>query len=149
MNMKFIQLIIIMFALSGNNSMFAQLTPFCSADNNKYGYKNGEGKEVVAPKYDLAYPYQEGMAAVRLAGKYGYLDENGKEVISPRYDFTWRFIGGYAAVKLGDKYGFIDKTGREVVPPVYEEANNYHGSCCYKGMAHVKAEGKWKLIKIH
>ena len=69
---------------SWKHAMFAQLTPFCSAGNNKYGYKNAEGKEVVSPKYDLAYPFEEGMAAVRLAGKYGYLDGNGKEVVSPK-----------------------------------------------------------------
>ncbi len=40
------------------------------------------------------------------------------------------------------KFGFIDKTGRQVVPPLYEEANNYHGGCCYKGMADVKENGK-------
>ena len=51
-------------------------------------------------------------------------------------------------MRQGHKYGFIDKTGREVVPPVYEEANNYHGNCCYKGMAHVKTNGKWKIIKM-
>jgi hypothetical protein len=146
--MKYLQCILVLFAIFGNTVVFAQLTPFCSEGNNKYGYKNAEGEEAVAPQYDLAYPFSEGMAAVRLAGKYGYLDENGNEVVTPKYDFTWRFIGGYAAVKLGEKYGFIDKTGKEVVPPVYDEANNYHGNCCYKGLAHVKVNGKWKLIKL-
>ena len=126
----------------------AQLTPFFSASINKYGYKNSEGKEVVAPKYDLAYGFTEGMAAVRLDGKYGYINEAGKEVVSPKYDFTWKFIGGYAAVKLDGKTGFIDLTGKEVVAPIYEEANNYHGACCYKGMAHVKVDGKWRIIEI-
>jgi hypothetical protein len=147
-NMKFMRMILLLLAIIGNTDVFAQLIPFFSEGNNKYGYKNSEGKEVVAPKYDLAYPFIEGMAAVRRAGKYGYLDEKGKEVVTPKYDFTWRFIGGYAAVKLGDKYGFIDRTGKEVVPPVYEEANNYHGNCCYKGMAHVREKGRWKIIKL-
>jgi len=60
----------------------------------------------------------------------------------------WHFIGGFATVKLGDKFGFIDKTGKEVAPLIYEEANNYHGNCYYKGMAHVKEKGKWKIIKL-
>ena len=51
-------------------------------------------------------------------------------------------------MKLGDKVGFIDKTGKEVAPLIYEEANNYHGNCYYKGMAHVKEKGKWKIIKL-
>jgi hypothetical protein len=129
-------------------SAFAQLTPFYSTANNLYGYKDSSGKVVVAPSYDLAYPLTEGMAAVRMAGKYGFLDESGKEVVPPKYDFTWRFIGGFATVKLKGKFGFIDKTGKEVIPPVFEEANNYHGACCYKGMAHVKVMGKWKIIAL-
>jgi hypothetical protein len=146
--MKYTQYILVLVSLFVNTSVFAQLTPFCSGVNNKYGYKNGEGKVVVEPRYDLAYKFEEGRAAVRIAGKYGYLDENGEVVVPPKYDFTWHFIGGYAAVKLGEKFGFINKNGKEVVPIIYEEANNYHGNCCYKGMAHVKAEGKWKIIRL-
>ena len=126
----------------------AQVVPFYSASNDKYGYKNTRGEIVIAPKYDLAYNLDEGMAAVRLDGKYGYVNKNGKEIVSPRYDNTWRFIGGFAAVKSGDKYGFIDQKGKEVIHPIYENGYNYHGACCYKGLAHIKLNGKWKVIKI-
>ena len=126
----------------------AQLVPFYSATNDKYGYKDEKGKVIVEPKYDLAYSFDEGMAAFRIKGKYGYINEKGREVVPPKYDNTWKFIGGYATVQLDDKFGFIDKSGKEVVPLIYENANNYHGTCCYKGQAHVKENGKWKIIKI-
>ncbi len=126
----------------------AQVVPFYSASNDKYGYKNDKGEVVITPKYDLAYTLDEGMAAVRVNGKYGFVDISGKEIVSPRYENTWKFIGGFAAIKSGGKYGFIDKTGKEVIPPIYEEGYNYHGACCYKGLAHVKLNGKWKVIKI-
>lgn len=126
----------------------AQLTPFFSGDNNKYGYKDEKGTVKVSPRYDLAYPLVDGMAAVKSGGKYGYINAAGKEIVAPKYDFTWHFIGGCAAVKLGNQFGFIDKTGKEVIPPKYEEANNFHGECCYKGMGHVKENGKWKIIKL-
>jgi len=125
-----------------------QIVPFYSATNDKYGYKDANGKVIIAPKYDLAYSIDEGMATVRLDGKYGYVNQDGKEIVSPKYDITWKFIGGFAAVKFGDKYGFIDKKGNEVVPAIYEDGNNYHGACCYKGLAHVKQNGKWKIIRI-
>jgi hypothetical protein len=140
-------ILMIGFIIAGT-AVHAQLTPFYSASNDKYGFKDQLGKEIVTPKYDLAYSFTEGMAAVRLDGKYGYLDESGKVIVSPKYDFTWHFIGGFAAVRLGDKFGFIDKTGQVVVPLIYEEANNYHGTCCYKGMAHVKENGNWKILRI-
>jgi len=142
------KLAFMLFFVMVSHAAFAQLIPFYSADNNLYGYKDSSGKVVVTPRYDLAYHFTEGMAAVRLAGKYGYIDESGKEIIHPKYDFTWRFIGGFATVKLEGKFGFIDKTGKEVIQPEFEEANNYHGGCCYKGMAHVKEKGKWKIITL-
>ena len=126
----------------------AQVVPFYSAVNDKYGYKNEKGEVVIAPKYDLAYNLDEGMAAVKLDGKYGYVNKSGEEIISPKYDNTWKFIGGFAAVKLENKIGFIDLTGKEVIPPIYDAGYNYHGACCYKGLAHVKQLGKWKVIKI-
>ena len=142
------KILLLIFVLSSCINLNGQVVPFYSAANDKYGYKNDKGEVVIIPKYDLAYTLDEGMAAVRQNGKYGFVDKTGKEIISPRYDNTWKFIGGFAAVKSGDKYGFIDQTGREVIPPIYEDAYNYHGACCYKGMAHVKMEGKWKVIKI-
>jgi hypothetical protein len=142
------RIILLIATLFCSQMLKAQLAPFYSADNNKYGYKDEKGKVIIEPKYDLAYSFDEGLAAFRLNGKYGYVDERGREVVPPKYDNTWKFIGGFATVKLGDKYGFIDKTGKEVVPPMYENANNHHGTCCYKGQAHVKENGKWKIIKI-
>ncbi|MCX6225288.1 MAG: WG repeat-containing protein [Bacteroidia bacterium] len=142
------KIIILLLTIICGTMLNAQIVPFYSGTNDKYGYKDAKGQVIVAPKYDLAYTIGEGMAAVRLNGKYGYVDRKGREIIPPKYDNTWKFIGGYAAVKLGDKYGFIDKDGKEVVPPIYEDSYNYHGTCCYKGMAHVKLNGKWKIIKI-
>ncbi len=137
---------ILFFLLLFGTILNAQVVPFYSSSNNKYGYLDSRGKVIIEPEYDLAYPLQEGMAAVKLNGKYGYINEKGMEIIPPKYDNTWKFIGGYAAVKLGDRYGFINKKGEEVVPPIYENAYNYHGNCCYKGKAHVKLNGKWKII---
>jgi len=146
--MKYISQILILIAMLKSSDVLGQLTPFFSEVSCKYGYKDATGHQVVAPAYDLAYHFSEGLATVRIHGKYGYLNLNGKLVVVPKYDFTWHFIDGYAAVKQGDKFGFIDKTGKEVVPLIYEDANNYHGNCCYKGKAYVKEGGKWKIIKL-
>lgn len=146
--MRYFCQILMLLAVLNSKEVFAQLMPFFSEESGKYGYKDKGGKVIVEPVYDLAYSFEEGMATVRLNGKYGYLDNRGMVVVPLKYDFSWHFIGGYAAVKQGDKYGFVNKDGKEVVPLVYEDANNYHGKCCYKGMAHVKQNGKWKIIKL-
>ncbi len=142
------KIIIFIIALISVNVLKAQVVPFYSATNDKYGYKDEKGKVVIEPSYDLAYAVEEGMAAVRVNGKYGYINGEGIDIVSPKYDHTWKFIGEYAAVRLDNKYGFIDKKGKEIVPLIYENAYNYHGTCCYKGQAHVKENGRWKIISI-
>ena len=90
--------------------------------NDKCGYIDKTGKEVVPCKYDslVTHSYEgefsEGLAMVALNGKYGYIDMTGKEVIPCQYDRAKDFSEGLAAVEQNGKWGYIDKTGKEVVP---------------------------------
>src|SRR5688572_26786097 len=45
--------------------------------NRKYGYQDPEGNMVIAPVYDKAYHYSEGVATVRKGKKYGIIDLQG------------------------------------------------------------------------
>ena len=54
--------------------------------------------EFIAPKYEDASPFYEGLAAVKQNGKWGYIDETGKTVISCQYDLALRFSEGKAVV---------------------------------------------------
>ena len=95
------------------------------------------------PKYDAAWSFSGGMAAVSLNGKYGYIDETGSEVIPCRYDAAGRFSEGLATVKLHGKWGYIDKTGGEVIPCQYDSAGTFH-----EGLAAVQLKGKWGYISV-
>lgn len=53
--------------------------------NDKYGYIDKQGNEVIPLKYDDAYNFSNGLARVELAGKYGYIDKQGNEVIPLKY----------------------------------------------------------------
>jgi hypothetical protein len=103
-----------------------------------YGYN-----EVIAPTYEDASSFSDGLAAVKQNGKWGFVDKAGKVVIPFKYDDV-KFISdgdqyrrcafseGLAAVCIGDssgkdmdrppQWGFIDKTGKEVVPLQYFNA---------------------------
>jgi len=87
--------------------------------NNKWGYIDEKGKEVIPFKYDDAKNFSEGLAAIKHNGKWGFIDNRGLEIISCKYDITTPFFEGLAQVKLNDKYGCIDKTGKTVVPIKY------------------------------
>lgn len=54
--------------------------------------------EHIAPQYEDAQTFSEGLAAVKKDGKWGYIDEDNNVVIPFQYDYTWGFDEGYAVV---------------------------------------------------
>ncbi|MBA4388298.1 MAG: hypothetical protein C0404_09980 [Verrucomicrobia bacterium] len=116
----------------------------------KWGYMDKAGKVVIAPKYEGAWDFSEGLASVQVGALRGYIDEKGTMVIKPEYAMTRPFSEGKAAVVVGagkfDKtmdlrgaqWKYIDKTGKIL----FEKTNNrfaiadeFHG-----GEARVKFE---------
>ena len=79
----------------------------------KWGYIDKQGKMVVNPQFDVAHPFVDGLAAVRIGdestGKWGYIDKQGKMVVNPQFDSTEPFAEGLAAVRNGDKWGYISR----------------------------------------
>ncbi|HEV8147218.1 MAG TPA: WG repeat-containing protein [Bryobacteraceae bacterium] len=75
-----------------------------SVKAGKIGFVNPNLDEVIAPRWDFASPFQDGLAAVC----------NGCAPKSDRREHT---------VITGGKWGYIDKLGKVVVPVVYDEAN--------------------------
>lgn len=54
--------------------------------------------EAIAPQYDNAQDFSEGLAAVQKNGKWGYINTAGKTVIPFTYDIAYAFSEGYAVV---------------------------------------------------
>lgn len=55
----------------------------------KYGYIDRTGEVVIAPIYDSALPFEDGIAYVEKNGKSGYIDPNGKEIIPISFKQLW------------------------------------------------------------
>lgn len=81
--------------------------------NGKNGYKDENAREVIAPKYDSAWWFVEGIADVQLNGKWGFIDKTGREVIPLKYD-AHVFKNGRAQVALDEERFWIDKAGNRV-----------------------------------
>ena len=79
--------------------------------DNKYGYIDKTGKEIVKPKYDDAYEFSEDLARVQKDDKWGFIDKTGKEVIPIKYDYAEGFSEGLAEVKLNNKWFYINQKG--------------------------------------
>lgn len=72
---------------------------------------------VIAPQYDTAWTFAEGLASVKLDGKYGFIDFTGNEVIPLKYDYAISFVNDLASVKFQDKWFWIDTNGTEYFEP--------------------------------
>jgi len=90
------------------------------------GFRNKRTKEAICtPKYDDAFPFQDGLALVKLNGYYGYINKNGKEEILVKFKHALSFSNGRAVVKLNSLYGYIDKKGEIVIPCIYLSAHSF------------------------
>ncbi|MEZ5427521.1 MAG: WG repeat-containing protein [Pyrinomonadaceae bacterium] len=115
------------------------LIPYRKGD--KMGYANQAKEFVIESKYDLAKPFDEGLAVVSLNDKYGLIDATGEELIPLKYDWIGPFDEGLAMITLNGKYGFIDKTGKEIASPKYDSAEQFA-----EGLASVGLNGKYGFI---
>lgn len=94
----------------------------------RWGFRNMAGDTVVAPLWDEAFDFSDGVAAVRLADKYHYIDCSGKTVINgSEWECVKSFSEGYAAVKKDGHWGYIDHGGKMAVPAVYDKARRVKG----------------------
>ena len=125
------------------------LTVFCKDD--KRGYFNvNNGEMVIAPEYDHAWLFSEGLAAVVKDNKVGFINKDNELVIPYKFDYGYRefkvdfvFEGGFS-IMTDDRgaCGLIDKSGNWVVEPKYDEI--------YSGWRNkyrvVKDNGKYGLL---
>ena len=96
--------------------------PFTVSLHGKYGYMDANCKMVVPARFDEAFDFTEGLAAVRADGKWGYIDLSGQFAIAAQFAGAFHFADGLASVRLDERtplWGFIDKTGMVVIKPKF------------------------------
>lgn len=85
----------------------------------KWGFIDPSGAVVIAPRFDRAGDFSEGLAAVQDGRTHGYVDATGTLVLVPAFPPAGPvhrpFVDGRAAVRVGTGYGFIDRTGKLVL----------------------------------
>lgn len=103
-----------------------------SYPNERFGFVDQTGKELVPLKYTYAFSFQSGLAHANSYEKWGFIDKSGKEVIPFQFESADRFCEGLAAVYSNNgKWGFIDKSGKEVVPFQFDAAYQFQdGLAC-------------------
>ncbi len=106
---------------------------------DKRGYVDKTGKVVIAPHFDMALPFVEGLAEVKNADGCGFIDTTGKAVVplGSIDDGAEQFSEGLANVKIGKKWGFVDKSGNLVIAAQFDYAFKFS-----EGLAAVGNGGK-------
>ncbi len=94
-------------------------------EQERYGFADLTGRVVIAPQFDYADQFSDGLASVRLTdgqrltdGEWGYIDRTGKVVLRGYQWPIWDFEDGYAQVTLDGRRVFIDQAGN-VYPGAY------------------------------
>ena len=103
--------------------------------NEKYGFMNKKGKEVIPLIYDSAVDVTESLIRVSKGGKYGLINKKGKVVVPIKYNHIGNFSEGLFVAKEDGKYGYIDKKGKEIIPFEYCEGEDFHD-----GLARVRKD---------
>lgn len=118
--------------------------------DGKWGYIDASGRVVIAPRFDRADPFSEGLAAVQEGEVLGYVDATGRMVLvpaqAPAGTLHRRFSEGLAAVRVGDRHGYVDRTGALVLPAVYTAAGDFSSGvamvCADAGCGYVDRTGR-------
>jgi len=92
---------------------------------DKWGFINKDGQWKIQAKYEKAYHFTEGLAAVKFAGKWGYIDHDGLWQIQPRYNQARPFREGVAGVMNINKWGYIDREGNWTIKPDYNAISSF------------------------
>jgi hypothetical protein len=122
--------------------------------NDKYGYLDLKGNEIIVTRYDDANDFVNGLAKVgkksTASGSvilYGFIDKKEKEIVPIKYPSANLGLYQFGLIKAKDpetnRFGYYDKTGKWVLQPVYLEATNSD----YLGGLWVKmTDGKFHYI---
>jgi hypothetical protein len=126
------------------------LQSFLSVENENYlyGYKNQNDQVVIAPQFELAWNFENGLAAVCKGDQHGFCDITGKISLLPegiKFAVFYNDMAGgleFASMSEGmillvneaeSKYGFVNMKNELVVPCIYDNAEAYSEgySCVY------------------
>lgn len=103
------------------------LLPYQDKDSGgKWGYYDPrDNRIVIAPRFDEARKFTDGLGAVRMGDKWGYIDSSGALKIDADFAMAMEFSEERAAIALETSpgqwsWGIIDTVGRLIVEPAYQ-----------------------------
>lgn len=109
--------------------------------DNKYGYIDENGNEMLGFIYQWAGNFKEGGAVVEQNDFLGIINKQGNFLIPAIYDELEPFSNGIAIAGLSGKYGLLNKLNQLITPLIYDEIEVFSD-----GLALVELNGKSGFI---
>lgn len=115
--------------------------------DEKYGFLNRQGDEVIGCEYDEVGVFDYGRSWVKLNGHYGIIDTTGMLILPIEYDNTtpksdkYVYRDGLALVEKDGRFGYVDIMGNLVIPFYFDDAYQFS-----EGLASVRFQGGWGYI---
>ncbi len=106
----------------------------------KFKYIDKSGKTIIAPQFDDANQFHQGLAAVKLAKEWFFINKQGASV-SEKYVAVGAFSEGLAPVQIAGKWGYISPDGKVKIAAQFEEAGDFSD-----GLARIKTDGQYGFI---
>lgn len=106
------------FSYMSNEGLVLKLT------EGYYGYVNAKGEQIIAPKYEYALSFVDGVAAVYVDGKWGCINTDGQFVIQPTYEFLQPIGNERIIYLINGKFGLLDTQGVVKAQAEYDMVGN-------------------------
>jgi WG containing repeat len=125
-----------------SNSFSSGLLPV--SVKGKWGFVDKSGKLLIAPQFEDADNFSEGLAPVKVRSeettwcprdesgsregftmRWGYIDPSGKTIIPPQFESAAPFVEGLAVIHQCGQAFFIDKTGRSIISANFKYASSF------------------------
>ena len=91
-----------------------------SVASERWGYLRPDGSWAMAPQFEFARPFAEGVASVRRNGLMGYIHPNGSDALPFRYFRAGEFEKGRSEVETETGMGVVRGDGSFVIEPRFE-----------------------------
>lgn len=104
----------------------------------------------IAPQFDLARNFSEGLAAVVQKNRLGYISKSGEIAIPLKIEVdpigiyregAYEFSEGLARISVGQRWGYINDLGKLAIAPQFDSAENF-----VNGLARVEQNHRYGYI---
>jgi len=92
--------------------------------NNKYGFVNYKGEEIIPPIYDHIYPFKNNLAVAVLNNKKGIVDTHGATILEHQYEdiSSLHVDSNYFVITKNHKIGLFFALNKKLIKPSYENS---------------------------